>query len=539
MSSNDKSTRESFGDTGIDWVAAATEMDRLLSGSSPADAGIDATTTAARVRSTDNRRAETPSSLYDDVGNGRMKGNNENSQSNHMYNNCKPQKSELTTEQISRMEENRRNALEKRRRLKSQPHSSSQSIVTRHQLLTCTQSTSTSADNPIQGSSSSDNNDRERQRARIEESQRGASETKRQQQMPGAAGDSNRIRCPSPSRYSEEQRARMEEDRRRALERKNINQIQCTSSPSTYSEEQRARMEENRRNALERKNLSQIITSPTSLVPPKPNSQVTAPSSLVSLTSSVVVNDEQRARMEENRRKALEKKHRASQLAMASSTTMPDNLKLTSPINVLRKITADDCARMGASENQMRPLQKKTPPKADLQLCNTLDPSGPRVEKLDVESWTEGETNSAGGNQDTTLNNLEITHSYDDNKKPPAQELFATDVKSSSVLHHTKSPTKKSALPPIPPELRYDESRVLPIDDDYIDSLIENAELDETLLNGWSLFDHQKEGVRRGLKMRRLVLAFDMGLGERVLANRFYVSRLLFCRRPHILSSRN
>eukprot|EP00581_Thalassiosira_minuscula_P006574 CAMPEP_0183743914 /NCGR_PEP_ID=MMETSP0737-20130205/65463_1 /TAXON_ID=385413 /ORGANISM="Thalassiosira miniscula, Strain CCMP1093" /LENGTH=1191 /DNA_ID=CAMNT_0025979545 /DNA_START=8 /DNA_END=3583 /DNA_ORIENTATION=- len=76
---------------------------------------------------------------------------------------------------------------------------------------------------------------------------------------------------------------------------------------------------------------------------------------------------------------------------------------------------------------------------------------------------------------------------------------------------------KKSALPKLPPDLHYEESRVLPIIDDDIDTLIENAELDQPLLNTWTLFDHQKEGVTRALRMRRLILAFDMGLGKTII----------------------
>ena len=405
MSSN----RESFGDTGIDWAEAVTEVDSWLASassgattarSSAYAGGIDAT--AAKAPSTDRHAVK---SSFDDA---RKIMGDENSQSNNQYN-CRPQKSELTMEQVMRMEENRRNALEKLR-LKAQLHSSSQAVVTKQQS-TQLRSTHTAPDNPIQ--SQSTNNDA-------------------------------------------------------------LVSLECTMD-----------------------------------CPHLP-----------------IVTDEQRARMEENKRKALEKKHRIPQLAIASSTTIPVNVDdLASPINatssirVIPPITDDGCARMGASENQMQPLQTTSPPTSDLQqLHGSVESSGPGVEKQDMESFAEDTTKCAGENHDSALEKLEIMQSHDDDRKPPARELLASDVKISPVLHHTKSPTKKSALPPIPPELRYDESRLLPTDDDYIDSLIENAKLDETLLNGWTLFDHQKEGVRRGLRMRRLILAFDMGLGEH-LAN--------------------
>jgi hypothetical protein len=84
----------------------------------------------------------------------------------------------------------------------------------------------------------------------------------------------------------------------------------------------------------------------------------------------------------------------------------------------------------------------------------------------------------------------------------------------SDVDKAAKDVTKELKLPPIPTDIQYDSSRCQPIDDETTDSLIENAELDQPLLNGWSLYEHQKEGVLRAIRMRRLILAFDMGLGK-------------------------
>ena len=71
-------------------------------------------------------------------------------------------------------------------------------------------------------------------------------------------------------------------------------------------------------------------------------------------------------------------------------------------------------------------------------------------------------------------------------------------------------------LPPLPPMLAYSPDRVAPVDDGRRAELIKKANISATLLNGWKLLPHQKSGVLRGLKMRRLVLAFDMGLGKTV-----------------------
>ena len=69
-------------------------------------------------------------------------------------------------------------------------------------------------------------------------------------------------------------------------------------------------------------------------------------------------------------------------------------------------------------------------------------------------------------------------------------------------------------LPPLPPMIAYDPERVAPVDDGRRAELIKNAELSKKLLNGWKILPHQKSGVLRGLKMRRFILAFDMGLGK-------------------------
>jgi SNF2 family DNA or RNA helicase len=69
-----------------------------------------------------------------------------------------------------------------------------------------------------------------------------------------------------------------------------------------------------------------------------------------------------------------------------------------------------------------------------------------------------------------------------------------------------------------PKELLYDESRIKPIQDEYRLKLIQAANLNATLDNGWHLLPHQKVGVLKALQMRRCILAFDMGLGKTLIA---------------------
>ncbi|KAL3808535.1 hypothetical protein ACHAXA_002702 [Cyclostephanos tholiformis] len=514
MSSNHH--RDSFGDAGIDWAAAIEEADAWIMSS----AGIGASgggASATRVKTmaaaaaaastahstTDRRRAtvgNSSSSFVDIDEDGGYEMHNAGNENTSIINNdnrdrrdrCPirqpylPKSSssmELTSDQLARIEENRRKALERRERhtTSSRCRSSSQSfIATTEQSTSWAKSSSSTAasHHPIRGRASFDDNDRERQRRGevcIEDGRDGSGATK--------------------------------------------------------------------------KNLQQHVSCDieSDLVRDEAGSDGGVLSTLGVLGGAMtnnIISDEQWARIEANKRMAMERRrHRMSQLAMASSSTIvvPVNAESTTfPIHddvsgcirdvIIPKVTDNSCCtRTGATEedSQLRRLREGSPSstKADEQLLpnNALDSSGPTVNRPDIESSAEEEeAKFSGGDGGSALEKLEITmQSRDDDRKLPASEIPSTeDLKSSTIPHYAKSPTtkKKSGLPPIPPELRYDESRVLPIDDDYIDALIENAALDETLLNGWSLFGHQREGVMRGLRMRRLILAFDMGLGKTIIA---------------------
>lgn len=68
----------------------------------------------------------------------------------------------------------------------------------------------------------------------------------------------------------------------------------------------------------------------------------------------------------------------------------------------------------------------------------------------------------------------------------------------------------------LPPPLRFSPDMVKPIDDELRTSLVQNASLNQPLQNGWHLYGHQKRAILRGLVMRRMILALDMGLGTYV-----------------------
>ena len=275
--------------------------------------------------------------------------------------------------------------------------------------------------------------------------------------------DSRKRKIDDQQKYqslTEEQRIRMEENRRRALEKKQLLKNNSNSSlPIIPTEEHRFRIEENRRKALEKKQ-----SKPTGVIIEQPNvKQNGATASYNNTNEFNNITQDQLARMEENKRRALEKKNHAKNNKMHHEQI--DGSVVDKGSQKPAALSEEQILRM--EQNRLKALQKKQ--SSSLQ---------PIPSSLD-------ESNAGELKQDLPTN------------KP--------------VL------TKKSGLPPLYPELQYDHSRILPINDDNTDSLIENAELDKQLLNGWTLYDHQKDGVLRALRMRRLVAAFDMGLGKTII----------------------
>lgn len=95
-------------------------------------------------------------------------------------------------------------------------------------------------------------------------------------------------------------------------------------------------------------------------------------------------------------------------------------------------------------------------------------------------------------------NNVNISTSSSNQQQQPQQQVSSS---SSSSSH----------LPKLPSNMSYDPSRLLPIKDQHSKSLIKNARISDKLNNGWTLLVHQKEGVLKALRLRRMVLAYDMG----------------------------
>lgn len=69
----------------------------------------------------------------------------------------------------------------------------------------------------------------------------------------------------------------------------------------------------------------------------------------------------------------------------------------------------------------------------------------------------------------------------------------------------------------LPSPLQFDPESVKPVQDSHRAQLVLHANLSAPLLNGWKLFPHQKRAIMAGLKMRRMILALDMGLGKTLI----------------------
>ena len=266
------------------------------------------------------------------------------------------------------------------------------------------------------------------------------------------------------------QRAMIEENRRKAREKrknatssftshKSASTIQCCPSPTILNAEQRARIEANRLKAIERRQQMTMMSQTTTAA-----AIGAQPIATTATLQSPVINEEQKARIEANRRRALEKlekKQLSSQNNSATiSTTISSSIKCPSP-----SINTEQKARI--EENRRKALERKQRSQSQL-LASSSTSSSSTAANMTVQT---GEGRQKASDMDM---------------KEPA----------------TGTP-KKSGLPVLPPDLHYEESRVLPIYDEDLDTLISNANLEEQLLNGWELFAHQKEGLIRALKMRR------------------------------------
>mmetsp|Transcript_19710 Transcript_19710/g.41386 ORF Transcript_19710/g.41386 Transcript_19710/m.41386 type:complete len:835 (-) Transcript_19710:1294-3798(-) len=259
-----------------------------------------------------------------------------------------------------------------------------------------------------------------------------------------------------------------------------------TSMTKQSAADQKARIEGTRLKAIERKlqgdttqSKTPLLHSSSSKVNPQTNEQ------------NFPLTDEQRARIEFNRLKALEKKNLENCTTQQLLSNLRDNTPLTTAEHTKKVTSLTEEQRSRIEANRRQALQKKH--------CK-------QSQSIDIP------TNRRTTNNAFVSETLQTSAEEEQQEFNLTQQENSTHPKSKQKLHNNASKAIKLA-----DELQYEESRCMPINDGHLEVLIENAELDKPLKNGWKLFDHQKEGVLRALKMRRLILAFDMGLGKTII----------------------
>ena len=132
--------------------------------------------------------------------------------------------------------------------------------------------------------------------------------------------------------------------------------------------------------------------------------------------------------------------------------------------------------------------------------------------------------------QSSMQNNTSLTRQGMRQYIPEAQSAMAsirpaswTSSKVSNSPIHLSNQVSFSNRPELPgeahlpDELVYDPNSIKPIKDEYRSKLTINARLEKPLLNGWTLYRHQKRAILKGLMKRRVILALDMGLGKTLI----------------------
>ncbi|CAB9497308.1 annealing helicase and endonuclease ZRANB3 [Seminavis robusta] len=124
------------------------------------------------------------------------------------------------------------------------------------------------------------------------------------------------------------------------------------------------------------------------------------------------------------------------------------------------------------------------------------------MQSLRPNSWTNNDASSPGMDRKVAASSPQLSQ----------QQLTrqGTLVSSPAAKMH-------NLIAQLPKELRFSPDVVQPAKDGRTPELIKHARLGQTLANGWTLFDHQRRAICMGLRMRRCILALDMGLGKTLI----------------------
>jgi len=178
--------------------------------------------------------------------------------------------------------------------------------------------------------------------------------------------------------------------------------------------------------------------------------------------------------------------------------------------NTTQKVTVTPPQTVNMNSNYTKPPNKNTYSNQNMSLSSSQN----------IQNITQ---HTKGYDYNTNIQvakpSLQITgtsSNYMSMKPSSTNDFYSnqnTTTSSSSSFKNINSFIKM----PLPKELIYDERRLKPVDDEYRMELIKNADMNSKLKNGWKLLPHQKAGIVRSLQMRRMVLAYDMGLGKTLI----------------------
>ena len=105
--------------------------------------------------------------------------------------------------------------------------------------------------------------------------------------------------------------------------------------------------------------------------------------------------------------------------------------------------------------------------------------------------------------------------------RPPSWNSNTTSSAPSATVNSTVKNRKPTIEQPgeatLPQEISYSPDDVQPVQDEYQKQLVRNANISAPLLNGWTLYSHQKKAILQGIRKRRMILALDMGLGKTLI----------------------
>eukprot|EP00977_Amphora_coffeiformis_P001275 scaffold261_cov170-Amphora_coffeaeformis.AAC.23 len=161
------------------------------------------------------------------------------------------------------------------------------------------------------------------------------------------------------------------------------------------------------------------------------------------------------------------------------------------------------------TRRQESPRVNENPPAAIS--CKRTNRSQPSI--FAYQAKENNQSSNKGSVGANALSDLRPSSWYTSSSKPIMPGQSSHTVASMTSANETVDLMQQS----LPSVLRFQPKDVAPVRDEYQKQLVKNANINEPLLNGWTLFNHQKRAILKALAMRRCILALDMGLGKTLI----------------------